>query len=95
MVEKFFEKDAKKSHFNNQMEFRKRSNVSLAFDANTYTVIAAWGDLDNQTPYYSVLSTQATSSSAGPSNVTKPEGGSKTARGGSSLTGPRRTNSCR
>ncbi len=27
MVEKFYEKDAKKSHFNNQMEFRKKSNI--------------------------------------------------------------------
>ncbi len=26
MVEKFIEKDAKKGHFNNRMEFRKKSN---------------------------------------------------------------------
>ena len=31
MTEKFIEKDVKKGHFNDQMEFRKKSNTNLFF----------------------------------------------------------------
>jgi len=29
MAEKFIEKDAKKGHFNDQMEFRKKSSICI------------------------------------------------------------------
>jgi hypothetical protein len=39
LVEKFYEKDAKKSNFSNQMEFRKMSNIPSFFNPFTQATL--------------------------------------------------------